>query len=277
MLGRAALERNRSDQETPLLPAFRKRRSNFAAAVVLVGGLACSFAAIMIWRGLPAHQQTFRKGGVDYTAAKRHMEVNTTSDSKVRETNGIAEISQIDEIKALPTTSKGGSGGTSGKYLVVSSGYSWGPRCNAADGWPASFCQGDPCRSSGCTSPASSPLACKAACDSSSECTGFLHNALTPWNDGSWCVMYHEAGGTPGFGGVTYNGIQKWGVCHYHVSDRNGGNAIDVPSSATPATTYQSYTCYKKDETVASGECPRSFVSSSALHLKCHGLQTSRP
>eukprot|EP01052_Picozoa_sp_SAG31_P025117 SAG31_NODE_2183_length_6238_cov_4.637917_3_plen_194_part_00 len=132
-------------------------------------------------------------------------------------------------------------------------GDSFGTRCNAADGQPASFCLGTPCKGNGCTGPASSPLACKAACDSSSECTGFVHNQETPWKDGSWCIMYHEAGGTPGFSGVTYNGNQKAGNCHYHVANRNGGNAIDVPSSATAAATYQSYACYTKDETAASG------------------------
>jgi hypothetical protein len=60
--------------------------------------------------------------------------------------------------------------------------------------------------------------------------------------------MYHDQGGTSGFNGITYNGDEKWGVCHYWVPDRNGGNEqLPAPASATPASAFGSYTCYIKN------------------------------
>eukprot|EP01052_Picozoa_sp_SAG31_P031020 SAG31_NODE_3241_length_4506_cov_1.758112_3_plen_721_part_00 len=109
-------------------------------------------------------------------------------------------------------------------YLITETGDTWGPSCKATDGGHAAYCQGAPCRDTGCSGPNASPTACKQACDTSTECTGFLFNEATPWNDGRWCLMYHASGGTPGFSGVTYGGGEKWGTCHWWISNRAGGN-----------------------------------------------------
>jgi hypothetical protein len=168
------------------------------------------------------------------------------------------------------------------EYSIAGSADAHGMSCRAMDGWASSFCQGPSCaqgvQSEVCTSgPSSSVTACKAACDSTFECTAFLYNEVTPWNDGSWCVMYHDEGALASFAAdphITYDGDKRWGSCHYFVPGRDGGNAIVLPwggGVAPVASSLNSYTCYVK-----SGSNPPIWTNGIKLiqtDQECSGTQ----